>query len=225
MTAVWSCRREQARVGRWMAASQRMLQWAVAAGLALMLAGSVMWAGTNGAPEGEIPSLHPPRGEIGPGLWEQYSGWFMGGGVVALLLLAVLIWYLTRPRPPEIVPAAVVAREALDRLAGQPETGVVLSQISHAVRGYFLSVLGLGEPELTTTEFCGAISGRPELGPELAESVAAFLRQCDELKFAPLPASPPVHAVARALGLVEQTEARALELRKPAPAAAGGAAK
>src|SRR5690349_7995909 len=60
----------------------------------------LLLADTNSDLADNIPPLRPPRGEIPPSWWEQHGGWVIAGGCFALVALAALIWWLTRPKPP-----------------------------------------------------------------------------------------------------------------------------
>jgi hypothetical protein len=108
------------------------------------------------------------------------------------------------------------AREELSGLRGQPETGALLSRISSSVRHYAAAVFSLAPGELTTTEFCRAVADNEIVGTTLAGSLTDFLKRCDERKFAPPSARPPMGAVEEALKLVEVSEARREELRQAA---------
>jgi uncharacterized protein DUF4381 len=173
----------------------------------LMFPGLLFGAGAEEGPE-KIPPLQPPRGEIPPGFWELYGVWVVVGSVVFLALCAALVWYLTRPKSVVPVPPGAQARQALERLRQQPEDGVVLSRVSQVVRRYAAQAFGLPPGELTTSEFCQALAGQQRVGPDLAGALAEFLRQCDERKFAPAVPGPALGAVARALELIETSEAR-----------------
>src|SRR6266403_4483516 len=84
-------------------------------------------AATNPAPAEPISPLAPPRGEIPPAFWEQYGVWLVASGVVLLAGLGSAVWFLTRPKPPVVLPPEIQARQALERLSLQPEDGAVLS--------------------------------------------------------------------------------------------------
>ena len=171
--------------------------------------------------EQKIPPLRPVKPIIPPGFWEQYSGWIIAGSALLVALITILIWWLTRPKPPVLVPPGVQAKEALEKLRQAPETGATLSKVSQIVRGYFAAVFGLPPGEYTTTEFSTAISGRREVGADLKDEVNQFLRSCDERKFSPSPPSTPVGAVERAERLVQKAEAKRVELEKLAQPGAG----
>ena len=169
------------------------------------------------SPVGEqIPTLRPPRAEIPPTFWEQYGLWTVAGGVVLLVAVAVLIWFLRRPRPEVIVPPAEVARRGLEPLLKEPESGAVLSQVSGILRRYFNAAFELPPGEMTTSEFCAAMETNRRIGAEFSAELCDFLRRCDERKFAPA-ASPLPGSVARALEFVSRGEARLRETQQPVP--------
>ncbi len=170
--------------------------------------------------EEKIPPLFPPRGPLPPGWWEQYGIWVILAAAALLLLIAATVWLLLRPKPPVVIPPETQARQTLEALRTEPETGAVLSRVSQVVRGYFRIAFHLAEGELTTSELCRALETAPEPAPELKAEVARLLRECDERKFAPAPVqnaahapqkgaprNAPLGAVSRALKLIEQAEA------------------
>ncbi len=193
-----------------------------AASLVLAFRGSLP-AATNLISADQIPPLQPPRGEIGPGFWEQYGSWVWLGIGLLLLVVCILIWRLTRPKPPPVIPpAGVQARQALEPLDAQPETGAVLSRVSQVVRHYFSLSFGLPPAERTTTEFSSALAASPQVSPELSAAVSDFLRKCDQRKFALAPPPMPLGAVATAVKLIEQAEAgRASPVQPPGPGHGG----
>ncbi len=141
-------------------------------------------------------------------------------GCFALAVAAALVWFLTRPKPPVILPPAVQARQALEALRQLAEDGALLSRVSQILRRYFAAAFGLPPGELTTAEFCRALAGLEPVGSELAGEVSDFLRQCDQRKFAPAAPAPPLGAVAQALKLIDLAEARLAWLRQAAQTAA-----
>src|SRR5208282_4786243 len=98
---------------------------------------------------GEIPALRPPHPEMAPTFWEQH-----GVGVVVcvalfLALIGIAIWFLTRPKPPVVVPPEVLARKALEPLGQRAEDGALLSQVSQILRHYVSAAFNLPPIELT----------------------------------------------------------------------------
>ncbi len=165
----------------------------------------------------EIPQIKPPHAALPPTYWELHGTIIMMAGVVFLALVGFVIWALTRPRPPVVIPPAVAAREALAALPALASEGERLSRVSQIVRHYVQQAFDLPRVELNTTEFCQVVAAHPALGPELAAALAAFLQDSDRRKFSPAPAPAnavdAVNAVTRALGLIEQGETRREHLR------------
>ena len=159
-----------------------------------------------------IPPLRPPRAELPPSFWEQHGSALVGAGILLGLIFVVAIWFLTRPKPPVLIPPAVVARQALQSLAAAPETGAVLSQASQILRHYVTAAFALPPGEMTTTDFCQALAAHRAVGPELTAALADFLHRSDKRKFAPGTTLPPLEAVAETLSLIERCEKR-LHLR------------
>jgi hypothetical protein len=179
------------------------------------VAGSLR-AVTNAEAPGEQVVLSPPYTEVPLSFQERYGLWL---GIGALLLFALVLlaaWWRWRPRPKILLPADLQARQELEALRGQNETGGTVSQVSRSLRRYVTRAFELPPGEMTTSEFCRAAEANQRIGPEFAALLASFFRSCDEFKFAAA-ASPP-GAVAGALQLVDLGEARLAQLRAAAPA-------
>ncbi len=181
---------------------------AMLAGVWLLAAHRLFAAATNLAGGDEIPPLRPPHGEIPPTFWEQHGLWVVLGGVAVLALAGAGAWLLTRSKSPVVVAPEEQARRALEPLRELPEDGALLSQVSQVLRHYVSAASNLPPEELTTAEFCRALAGQDQIGPELSAALGEFLRQCDARKFAPPAPSLPLGAIAQALKLIEQTQAR-----------------
>ena len=173
----------------------------------LLFSVAPLLADTNSQTADEIPPLHPPRPEIQPTFWERNAAWIVAGSLVLVAGAGALVWRLTRPKAEEVLPPEERARRELERLRQVPEDGAVLSRVSQVLRLYYGEVFGLPPVEMTTSEFCGAISGLEDIGPELANAMSDFLRRCDQIKFAPAPPSM-LGAVDQAFRLVERAEER-----------------
>jgi hypothetical protein len=183
---------------------------------AIFLVCAHSFAQTNSENKNAPPKLSPPYGELPPTFWEQHASSLVFAclGVIVLITLGLCIIFRTKAKI--IIPPEVQAREILKDLRRQPETGVVLSQVSQTVRSYFSAAFQLSPGELTTTEFCREISGKENIGGELSTAVAGFLRDCDAHKFSSTVASVKLDAANRALSLVEQAEQRRGQLRHQA---------
>jgi len=144
--------------------------------------------------------------------------------ITAALAAALLIrgWLRRRerrPAPPPPPPEAV-ALEALMRLRerGWIESGAIepfFVEVSHIVRTYIEARFGLRAPELTTEEFLRAAASSAALSAEHRTLAAAFLAQCDLVKFAR--ARPGADEMRGALDAAERL------VRETAMAAAGAA--
>ena len=181
--------------------------------LCCLLLSTLVVAATDTKPD-EIPPLRPPRPEIPPGFWEAHRVSLTISTVIFLIIIGIALWFTLRARPRAEVPPEIQARKALDALKSQPESGVLLSNVSQILRRYVMAAHGLPAGELTTTEFCAAISAHPSIGTQLSAAIGEFLRCCDQRKFAPDSDGVPLDAVASALKFVEQSEQRRSELHR-----------
>jgi hypothetical protein len=163
-----------------------------------------------------IPALHPPRAEIPPAFWEQYGWYVAAGGVVLVVLVGGGVWLLSRPKPAVAVAPEVEARQALEPLRHQPETGAVLSRVSRILRRYLLQAFDLPPGEPTTAELSGVLGSTPETGPDLRVALGDFLSECDQRKFGPGAVLPALEAVDRALKLIDMVETRRALLHEAA---------
>ena len=171
-------------------------------------ASTALPAQTNSHAAGALPSLAPAYPEMTQTSWELHHAAIISCGLVLVVLLALLIWSLLKPKPAVVVPPGDVARQALMTLSGQPKDGACLSRVSQILRHYFIAAFEIPAGELTTSEFCGAISSHQKIGADLAGPVTEFLHQCDARKFGTAPDAAPLNAVARALELVALAESR-----------------
>jgi hypothetical protein len=169
------------------------------------------------SPTNMLPALAPAYGEMKPVIlgkyevpefWAQHEGLLIFTGFMVVVSAGLLTWLMFRPGPPVVVQPEAVARLALARMIGRPEDGQVLSEISQALRRYIVESFKLPPGEVTTGEFSNAITGNEKIGPELAASVLAFLRECDQRKFSPAGPNTQLNVASRALGLVSEAENR-----------------
>jgi len=161
--------------------------------------------------------LAPPDGEIPPTFWEQHGAAILLGGITLIALAGLILWKRFQPGPSVVLPPEVVARQALEKLQGRPEDGQVLSEVSQIMRQYFGAAFGLPSMEMTTAEFCAALTAHDKISTELAQSVSNLLSVCDEDKFSPKAIVPPINAVSRVSELVSRSEACLAQIRSVTP--------
>ena len=169
--------------------------------IAAMLSVTARAADTNA-----LPALIPAYGEIPPTFWEQNGTIVIIDVVVFLAVAAAVVWKIFRPKPAPVLTPEKIARAALAKLQNQPEDGKLLSEVSQIVRRYVGAVFGFPGGEMTTAEFCAAISRHEKIGTELSGAIAGFLRECDVRKFSPANSATPINAVQRALEIVARVE-------------------
>ena len=151
--------------------------------------------------------LAPPLPLMSPTFWELYHWWIIIGTYVAVMAIGLLLWIALKAKPLVVIPPGTVARDALGKLAGQPEDGACLSLISQIVRHYFIAAFRLPDREMTTAEITNILALNDAIGVDLGSRVSHFLLECDRRKFAPQPPSAS-GAVQHALELVNLGESR-----------------
>ena len=166
-------------------------------------------ADTNG-----LPPLIPAYGELPPTFWEQHQTQLIMLGFAFLVVVFLLMKKRLRPEARAVLPPEMVARQALAKFQSAPENGKVLSEVPQTLRRYFVAAFELPAAELTTAEFCAAVSSHEKIGAELAQAVATYLHECDGRKFSAVPAAAPLNAAARALDLVDLAE-KCQAMRRP----------
>jgi Domain of unknown function (DUF4381) len=157
----------------------------------------------------DIRDIRPPVEIPNPWAWVW---WILGALAVAGLLLAVLIYFLTRrnrvPMPPPI-PAHVRARQKLQEalaIIARPEPFCVL--VSNTIRHYLEERFTFRAPERTTEEFLHELRETDLLTTGQKDRLGEFLQRCDLVKFARYePGDSELRDLhASALRLVEETE-------------------
>jgi hypothetical protein len=167
----------------------------------------------------QLPKLQPPHEEIGPSLWERRGLQIVIASIAFVGLVALFIGWLRRSKPAVVIPPEVLARRGLEALRGRAENGVLVVEVSRIVRRYVISVFTLPPEELTTSELIQALQS--QIDRSLVTIIGGFLRQCDELKFAPSLRPPQAGIVARASELVETIEKHRQQLLKNVPPPSG----
>ncbi len=170
--------------------------------------------GQTGAADKSGPlKLLPPYGELPPTFVEQHASSMILVGLAAIVVMALVLWLIGRSQSKNIISPEEQVRQALASLRQQPEDGAILSRVSQVVRHYFIAAFQLPAGEFTTAEFGRLLSGRDQIGAELAVTAIDFLRACDAQKFSSATASVPIKAVDQALNLIERAEQRRAQLR------------
>ena len=170
-----------------------------------------------GASTNTLLILAPPDGEMPPTFWEQHGTAILLGGIALIALAGLILWKRFQPAPAVVLTPEAVARQALEKLQGRREDGQVLSESSQILRRYFGAVLELPSAEMTTAEFCAALTAHDKIGGDLAQSAANLLSVCDKDKFSPKTIVPPINAVSRVHELVSRSEARLTQPKSVTP--------
>ena len=191
--------------------------------VSLFLLGTPSLHGQAGASDakGRLKLL-PPYGELPPTFIEQHGSAMILVGLAAIVLMALVLWLIFRPKRTDAIPPAEQARQALAILRQQPVDGAALSQVSRVVRHYFIAAFQLPAGEFTTAEFSRLLSGQEQIGVELGAATSDFLRDCDAHKFSAATASVPLKAADQALNLIEQAEQQRAHLRQLAATSTQG---
>jgi hypothetical protein len=176
-------------------------------------------ASTPNAQPKPNPAPRPQREE-----WvalERAMSWSVVGLAAGGLLAWLLLKWLRRPRPvpppPPPRPPWEVALERLDeaRHAGLLQTqrfAEFFDRVNDAVREYLGARFGFDGLESTTDETLRALRRAPAFGVSLPE-VAAFLQECDLVKFADM--TPTLEECERALGQAERVVRATMPIAAP----------
>ncbi|MBN1491286.1 MAG: BatD family protein [Phycisphaerae bacterium] len=115
--------------------------------------------------------------------------WFAGGVVAVTLVVAVLVYWLRRPKPvPPPPPAHEVAlarlRALVDKdLIAQGQVEPFFVEITSIIRDYIEQAFGVRAPEQTTQEFLARSASAPAVARHRGV-LEPFLVAADEVKFA-----------------------------------------
>lgn len=120
--------------------------------------------------------------------------WFwaaIAGGVAALALIGLAVWWMRRPAPEVTMPKTPwdLAKERLALLAARhlPQQGkhdAYYVDLSAILRYYIEARFALHAPERTTPEFMAETIGKGYFTPEQEVFLSRFLRLGDRVKFA-----------------------------------------
>ena len=166
----------------------------------------------------DIRAIKPPV-EI-PNSWIWF--WWVVGALI-LIAAAIALWpWLQRklftPVPVQIIPPHVRAKNKLrEALALISDPRLFCIAVSDALRVYLEERFDFRAPERTTEEFLLDLQQTTLLSPDQKESLAAFLQECDLVKFARL--EPNEDELRRlhdaALRLVDETQYDRIETLIP----------
>ncbi|HEV2692424.1 MAG TPA: hypothetical protein VG347_05965 [Verrucomicrobiae bacterium] len=162
---------------------------------------SILAADTNA-----LPALVPAYGELPVTFWERHHVAIILSVIAFLAVIALLLFFLLRAKPPVVLTPEAIARQALEKLQSRPEDGKMLSEVSQILRRYLCTVFGISSAEMTTAEFCNALTSNRVISLEFVQKITIFLRACDKDKFSPNVIAPPLSAVKRALEMIETVE-------------------
>ena len=154
----------------------------------------------------DLPELIPPYAALPPTFWEQYGSTLVITSLLGAVVIGVLVWLISRPRPAPVLPPEVQARRELEALSAQTQTGEVLSRVSQILRRYISTAFALPAGELTTQELISAMQSSPTFDGKLRDATRQFLESCDSRKFAPTQIAPPQDVASLALALIKQSE-------------------
>lgn len=147
--------------------------------------------------------------------------WVLAGLGAGVLVASAIAWWRRRPKPvPPPPPPRIPWELALERLnevrhAGLLETkrfSEFFDRVNDAVREYLGARFGFDGLESTTDETIAALRRVPHFSPSLME-VAAFLQQCDLVKFADY--LPSVDECQRALVEAERIVRATMPVSRP----------
>jgi hypothetical protein len=175
---------------------------------------SLLQAAAAGPVQEKI-ALRPPHPEIPPTFWEQYHWWIVVTAGCALGIIVLVIWLARRPKAAVVIPIEIKTREELEALRHQPQTGEILSAISHSLQRYLAIAFELPAGEFTTAEWNRLLTSSQTIGPRLSTQLIDFFQRCDRMKFSPM-SETPAGIAQSALELLEASEHRRAELRAAA---------
>lgn len=150
---------------------------------------------------------------------------WVGGGLAAAALIALLIWLLVRAsrrkaeaaKPKE--PAYIVALRELDKYRSDkywaPERQKTFySGITDALKAYIDDRFGVDAPEMTTAELFAALKGDKDITPQMYLELKELFERADFVKFAKFIAADEDNAKALPLAVSFVTTTYQSDLQK-----------
>ncbi len=142
----------------------------------------------------EAPSLDDLAGFAAPvdlPPSRAWIGWSVGGGIAALLAVAISGWFLARrariANIKKLTPRER-ANQELDRLwqdkSGRSDVKVFYVRLTAIIRDYIEDTTGVHAPEQTTEEFLREIGAGDRFSPDERRRLKEFLESADLVKFA-----------------------------------------
>lgn len=179
---------------------------------------------TPAAPTAEVFSL--PRPNLGPEPWaEPAPAWRSGAGLVAGMVILALILAARRHRARLARGRAAADLAGLDPWAGGDDTPARrLVASSRSVRAALIAAFGPAWGSRTTEEIAADPALAARVGPEVAATLVAYLRDVDRAKFAgeePEEADAWVGSAREILAALARRPARPITAAATAPPAGG----
>lgn len=142
----------------------------------------------------------------------EWLWWVLGAFAVIGVLVALLVYFLTRRKQiatPPVIPPHIRAKQQLQSaltLIAQPKPFVIV--VSDTLRLYLEERFNFRAPERTTEEFLNDLQRTDRLTRDQKDSLGQFLTNCDLVKFARYePGEAELRDLhASAVRLVEETE-------------------
>jgi hypothetical protein len=142
---------------------------------------------------GELRDIAPPVEMPDDPVWHLY----LAGAIVALSVVAGIVFAIRRKRPaPEAppVPPHRTALEALRRLEDSVvEPRIFYTRLTEILRAYIAGRFGIDEPDATASELLAATFRSMEITPQRQSVLRALISEADLVKFAgriPAPDAP-----------------------------------
>ena len=171
--------------------------------------------------------IHDIKGQIlYPVTFKELLPW-IGGGLLAAALIALLVWLLVRAsrRKAEAMkpkdPAYIVALRELDKYRSDkywaPEKQKAFySGITDALKFYMDDRFGVDAPEMTTAELFDALKSDKDITPEMYSDLKELFERADFVKFAKHIASDEENAKALPLAVSFVTTTYQADIQKEA---------